>query len=72
MAHQFEPSHFAFAGFAYAESVCNTLIVKGLLSEAEKRIVLQVAIDNLRSSDNPEFQKAAELIKEINSHMTFD
>lgn len=69
---KYDPSHFALAGFSYTESLCNALIVKGVLSEKEKHVILQVAINSLKSSDNPDFQLAGDLIKDVNKHMTFE
>lgn len=69
---KYEPAHFAFAGFYYTESLCNALVLKGVLSEKEKHVILQVAHDGLKSSTNDDIRHAAELIKDVNSHLTFD
>ena len=69
---KYDPGHFAFAGFYYTESLCNALILKGVLSEKEKHVILQVAVDGLKGSSNPEIQLAAELIKDVNSHLKFE
>ena len=69
---KYDPSHFALAGYSYTESLCNALILKGALTEKEKFVILQVAVDSLNSSENPEFKLAAQLIKDVNSHLTFD
>ena len=69
---KYDPSHFALASFSYTESMCNALILKGVLTEKEKFVILQVAIDSLNSSENPEFKLAAQLIKDVNQHMAFE
>lgn len=69
---KYDPSHFALAGFSYTESLCNALVLKGVMSDKEKMVILQVAVDSLNSSENPEFKLAASLIKDVNSHLPLE